>query len=157
MDFKVQVKVNSNPIEALKLLGKEVVGRADAFTRDNIDLSWIEKQDYITAVPIQIALTTEMRDEVMDKNPECRFIVTGVQNSGAEFLEAEYSYKTCFVNSPKVSNCDGHPEESVAYFCNGKPVSQEEFEQELNDLEKDFKALTDRFNRMFPFRGTFMS
>jgi len=77
MEFRVLIRVNKDQPEiAVKALGYKVVGDVNAFSE--VDLDFIRKQDFITAVPIEIALTLKDRVEALYSHPNLRFIVTGV-------------------------------------------------------------------------------
>ena len=89
-EFKYIFKVDhTNPQKTLQMLGEKVVGAADAFS--DIDLRFVQSQDFITAVPIEIALTTEMRSNLIYQNPVCRFVITGVPVHRIKNL-VEYGY-----------------------------------------------------------------
>lgn len=53
---------------------------------DNLEEGFIENQDYITVVPIQIALDMETRSRVIETMPTCKFIVTGVSEENLDRL-----------------------------------------------------------------------
>lgn len=77
MEFRVLIRVNKDQPEiAVKSLGYKVVGDVNAFSE--VDLDFIRKQDFITAVPIEIALTLKDRVEMLYSHPNLKFVVTGV-------------------------------------------------------------------------------
>lgn len=90
-EFKYILKVDpTNPQKTLERLGELVIGEAEAFA--DIDIDFVKSQDFITAVPIEVALTIPMRAQILYNNPECRFIVTGVPAFRISNL-TEFGYK----------------------------------------------------------------
>lgn len=76
-EFRYIFKVDhTNPEGTLKLVGEMVAGEPTAF--QGVDVNFVNQQDFITAVPIEIALTMDMRAKVIYTNPECRFVITGI-------------------------------------------------------------------------------
>ena len=76
-DWRQIVGINENPEAAVEFLAKQVTGNAEAFKGVNLDTIH-GKFEYITAVPIEIALTTDARHVLMKNTPEVRWIITGV-------------------------------------------------------------------------------
>lgn len=100
-EFKYILKVDpTNPQRTLERLGELVIGEAEAFA--DIDIEFVKSQEFITAVPIEIALTIPMRAQILYNNPECRFIVTGVPSFRIKNLtEFGYQVYTTKVEIPK--------------------------------------------------------
>lgn len=89
-EFKFIVKVTPNrPEKALEKLGEVVEKDKTAFQA--VDLDFVRKCDFITAVPIEIALTTDLRMRNLYFYPDLRFIVTGVPASRVQNL-IEFGY-----------------------------------------------------------------
>lgn len=143
IDFKVLVSVPSdNPVAALKVLGEKVTGDERSFL--SVDPKWIAQQAYIAAVPIEVALTVEMREVVQQHDPETRFIVTGVTPANVENLINMFDYKV-WPGVPVTKVCDDEenkkltvakkeevPAEPVStkkFYYNGKEVSEKEFKK----------------------------
>lgn len=127
-EFKYILKVDpTNPQRTLERLGELVIGEAEAFA--DIDIEFVKSQEFITAVPIEVALTIPMRAQILYNNPECRFIVTGVPSFRIKNLtEFGYQVYTTKVEAPKLLTempCDGvselcPKEEFDASQCAGK-------------------------------------
>jgi len=89
-DFRIVVKVNpEDPKKALQFLSERVTGKK--WLLDGTDLEFVGSQDYITAVPIEIALDMETRAKLIYLNPNVRIIVTGVPANRVAHLR-EYGY-----------------------------------------------------------------
>lgn len=151
IDFKFLVKVNpSDPTLAIKKLGLFVLGNENAFS--SVDPDWAGKQDFITAVPIAIALTVDMRAVIQANSPSTRFIVTGVTTENVKDLKENFGYKVYTdVNLPAAPSLDEEkPEVKTAgqatdgitarYWYNGKEISGEEFKQKTDEFRKNVSA-----------------
>lgn len=89
-EFKFIVKVTPNhPEKALEKLGEVIEKDKTAFQA--ADLDFVRKCDFITAVPIEIALTTDLRARNLYLYPDLRFIITGVPASRVQNL-IEFGY-----------------------------------------------------------------
>lgn len=159
MKFNYLVKVDqSDPLVAVKKLGQLVTGNRDAFA--NVDVTWARKQDYLTAVPIAIALTVEMRAVCQANSPDIKFIITGVTADNVASLVNDFGY-TVYSTVPEEKlvpkeekkevqsagqaiNPETH---EVKYWYNGKEISKEEFEEKASKLEEDFKELWGEFGK----------
>lgn len=157
IDFKVIVKVDpSDPAASAKRLGELVLKNPDAFK--DIDPKWISSQTHITAVPIAVALTVEMRAVVQANSPKTKFIVTGVTECNVKDLMENFGYKvyptypvvdSCSESTEEKCRCDessksGTPapknESRARYFYNGKEVSEEEYRRHQQDWDDLFGA-----------------
>lgn len=157
IDFKVIVKVDpSDPAASAKRLGELVLKNPDAFK--DIDPKWISSQTHITAVPIAVALTVEMRAVVQANSPKTKFIVTGVTECNVKDLMENFGYKV-YPTYPVVDSCSESTEEKcrcdessksetpapksesrTRYFYDGKEVSEEEFRKRWQDWDDLFGA-----------------
>lgn len=156
-EFRFIVKVDhSNPIKSLQKLGELVCEDQKAF--DDVDVDFVQKQDFIVAVPVELSLTTELRAHLLYSNPDCRFVITGVPthrlSNLLEFgfkiydtvkielnVEEDENPKTENLN-PKVENDPAKPEvpvekkEEQKFWVNGKEVDKKEFDAEVEKFEK---------------------
>lgn len=100
-NFRVIVKVGAEPLKALQKLGQVVTGNDQDFV--SVDLDWIAKCEYITAVPVEIALSMEERAVLMKHVPTCEFIVTGIPANKVKRMVDRYGYTVCtpIVNVPE--------------------------------------------------------
>lgn len=159
IDFKYLVKVNpSDPALAIKKLGLSVLGNENAFS--SVDPDWASKQDFITAVPIAIALTVDMRAVIQANSPSTRFIVTGVTTENVKDLKENFGYKVYTdVTLPAAPSLDVKEEEpgvktagqatdgiTARYWYNGKEISEEEFKQKTDEFRKNVSAT---FGKLF--------
>lgn len=151
-DFRFLVKVNpDNPKGATEALGGLLEGNREAF---DVDLDFLKQQDFITAVPIEIALTIPMRSQIMYCNPECNFIITGVPTSRvAKLLRYGYTVlPTCEVKAEeptvKKDNIAHDRQDSntvtSSFWYNGNRVKQEEFEEKFKEFEKVIDEFKER-------------
>lgn len=156
IDFKFLVKVNpSDPVLAIKKLGLFVLGNENAFS--SVDPNWASKQDFITAVPIAIALTVDMRAVIQANSPSTRFIVTGVTTENVKDLKENFGYKVYTdvdlpaAPSPSPDVKENEPGEvktagqatdgiTARYWYNGKEISGEEFKQKTDEFRKNISA-----------------
>ena len=100
-DWRQIVGINGNPEAAVECLAKQVTGNAEAFK--GVDLDTIhDKFEYITAVPIEIALTTDARHVLMKSTPEVRWIITGVTPESVKRMVNEYGYNLS--EAPRLSD-----------------------------------------------------
>ena len=140
-EFKFIVKVTPNhPEKALEKLGEVVEKDKTAFQA--VDLDFVRKCYFITAVPIEIALTTDLRMRNLYFYPDLRFIVTGVPASRVQnLIEFGYLVLTDFdlelpENNPKEEAVDGQegkgPEES-----DENPRELEEFDENPKEEDED--------------------
>lgn len=58
----------------------------DGETKFDISEEFVDNCDYITLVPIEVALDTETRERVRELSPKTRFIITGVHESDVSRL-----------------------------------------------------------------------
>lgn len=164
IDFKVLVKVaKTHELDTLKTLGKAIEGNEEAFL--DVDPAWVAKQDFITAVPIEVALTMEVRDAVMRNNSNCRFIVTGVPVKRVKTLVDRYSYQVLLTEvTPEpvivakddkviVAKDDNElaPASGCTYKVNGKEVSAEEFNKQAEKILSKMKAFVESFDANWGF------
>lgn len=136
-DWKQIVQVGDNAAVAREKLAELVVGNKHAL--DDADLDFIDSQEYITAVPVELALTTHDRNILMENHPECRLIVTGVTKESAERLANDYGYTVHVTIKKKKSEKvpESKPfEMKVRYIVGGKAV-----EVEIDDPSKIDEAL----------------
>ena len=157
IDFKVIVKVDpSDPAASAKRLGELVLKNPDAFK--DIDPKWISSQTHITAVPIAVALTVEMRAVVQANSPKTKFIVTGVTERNVKDLMENFGYKVyptypvvdsssesteekgCCDESSKSETPAPKNESRARYFYNGEEVSEEEYRKHQQDWDDLFGA-----------------
>ena len=171
-DFRVLVKVDpSQPEKALKFLSKKVTG--DPFALRDSDLEFIKKQDYIVASPVEISLDVETRAKLLYLAPNVRFIVTGVPaNRVKNLIEYGYvAYSLALDEQPEEEEGDVPPEEEKKpvkveeknepvedpktvkeFWVNGKKVSEEEFDEKVSELSKDWdKIFKDGRSRLLSF------
>lgn len=157
IDFKYLVKVNpSDPTLAIKKLGSFVLGNENAFS--SVDPNWASKQDFITAVPIAIALTVDMRAVIQANSPSTRFIVTGVTTENVKDLKENFGYKVYTdVTLPAAPSLDEEEQGvksagqdtngiTARYWYNGKEISGEEFKQKSDEFRKNISAT---FGKLF--------
>lgn len=157
-EFRFIVKVDhSNPIATLQKLGELVCEDQKAF--DGVDVDFVQQQNFITAVPVEIALTTELRAKTLYFNPECRFIVTGVPvNRLSNLLEFGYAIFDTLTVKEEIPEGDENPkdeapvedpapveeeapkEEKKTYWLNGKQISEEEFNKEVSEFKEKLKG-----------------
>lgn len=170
-DFRILVKVNpAEPEKALKFLSEKLTG--DPWILRDTDIDFVKKQDYITAVPIEIALDMETRAKLSYLIPGIRVIVTGVPACRVKSLQ-EYGY-TAFNLDAKLEDKDegvedpiqnpvkkeepekkkelAEEEKSVCkekeeeYFFNGKKVTKDEYNEKLASFLKFYKDLFKNFS-----------
>lgn len=167
IDFKILVKVDpEDPKKTLAILGQKVCGNAKAF--ETIDPVWAKKQDYLTAVPVEIALTVEMREVLQTHTPDARFVVTGVKTANVDNLVNMYGYRvfapifeTGFEivkenkeeenkNTLQTAGTDIDPvKHEVSYWINGKKVSQQEYDEKLQKLSGQIKEVFGHLSDFF--------
>lgn len=153
MKFNYLVKVDqSDPLVAVKKLGQLILNNGNAFS--GVDATWIAKQDYITALPVAIALTVEMRAVVQANSPDTKFIVTGVTSANVADLVTDFGY-TVYSTVPEEKLVAKEEKEvqsagtnsALEYWYNGKKISEEEFKEKASKLEKDFTELWGEFGK----------
>lgn len=99
MDFKYLFKVNAeHPEIALRCLGLKIANDANAFK--GVELDFVRNQEFITAVPVEIALTVGARAELLFKYPDLKFIVTGVPAQRIAHL-VDYGYEVYAILNDK--------------------------------------------------------
>lgn len=147
VDFKILVKVaKTHELDTVKTLGKAIEGNEEAFL--DVDPTWVSKQDFITAVPIEVALTMEVRDAVMKNNSNCRFIVTGVPVERVKTLVDRYGYQvlqTEVTPEPVEEKKEEVPAQAANYFINGKKVSADEFNSRAEEILKQMRKMVNDF------------
>lgn len=84
-DFRHLVRIDGNVEEAVKTLSMIIIGDANAL--DGVDLNFLKDFDYITAVPIQIALSYVERANLIKGNPNINFIITGIDKEWVPTLQ----------------------------------------------------------------------
>lgn len=159
-EFRYIFKVDhTDPEGTLRHVGEVVAGEPLAF--QGVDANFVNQQDFITAVPIEIALTMDMRAKVIYVNPECRFVITGVpvfriQNliefgyqvvpgniqpgEDEEKKEGDENPKVCERQPLKVVEEENKPVPPRAeYWIGGHRVSKEEFLTKVNEIKKQFE------------------
>lgn len=169
IDFKILVRVDpEDPKKTLTILGQKVCGNAGAF--ETIDPIWAKKQDYLTAVPVEIALTVEMREVLQTHTPDARFVVTGVKTANVDNLVNMYGYKVFapILENAVASEVRENKEENknilqtagtdidpvkheVSYWINGKKVSQQEYDEKLLKLNGQIKEVFGNLSDFFSF------
>ena len=98
-EFRYLFRVNAeNPEIAVKALGFAVTGDPKSFR--GIETSFVKNQDFITAVPIDIALSVPERAHIIYRYPDCQFIVTGVPAQRVANL-ADFGYKAYALSNEK--------------------------------------------------------
>lgn len=95
-DYKILVPARDRGMLALAELGMYVAGCSEAF--NDIDPNTITNWDYITAVPVELSLTSESRTALMKANPKCRFLVTEVTKDRVNKMVEEYGYTELYAN-----------------------------------------------------------
>lgn len=164
IDFKVLVKVNPEDSKAaVRKLGEKVLNDETAFA--SVDPVWVRKQDYITALPVQVALTVEMRAVVQANSPDTKFIVTGVTSENVDSLINEFGYKVYptytiedTVNPENDKDLEDNKLQSagqaisptthqVRYWINGEEVPQEKWEEKKEDFTKAWNEVWGDFGR----------
>ena len=159
MEFKYLVKVDkSNTVSSLRTLANLLGHVVNVF--DKLDVEFIQDQDYITAVPVEIALSVQERQAILEKYPETRYIITGVraedvqrmQNYGYEVHATRYDLKT----EEEIEAQKQEPEEVVkpevakeTYWVNGKKVTEEEYNSAVENFRKEFKEAVEHMPRIF--------
>ena len=170
-DFRILVKVNpAEPEKALKFLSEKLTG--DPWILRDTDIDFVKKQDYITAVPIEIALDMETRAKLSYLIPGIRVIVTGVPACRVKSLQ-EYGY-TAFNLDAKLEDEDEGVEDPIQnpvkkeepeekkelaeeeksickekeeeYFFNGKKVTKDEYNKKLTGFLEFYKDLFKNFS-----------
>ena len=166
IDFKVLVKVNPEDSKAaVRKLGEKVLNDETAFA--SVDPVWVRKQDYITVLPVQVALTVEMRAVVQANSPDTKFIVTGVTSENVDSLINEFGYKVypaytvqASVPAPEEKDSNENPSmvkdaldqvspinHQVKYWINGEEVPQEKWEEKKEDFIKAWNEVWGDFGR----------
>lgn len=168
IDFKVLVKViPTDPMAALRKLGEKVTDDERSFV--SLDPRWVAQQDYITAVPVEVALTVEMREVVQTHDPETRFIITGVTTENVDNLINMFGYKVfpsceieeqdepvneALVEAEPSEEAVAAPEHKVSYWYNGKEIGKEEYDEKVEEFTKRFTELWGKVGSSF-FKGLF--
>lgn len=160
IDFKYLVKVNPNdPLAAARKLGQLILNNENAFS--GVDATWIAKQDYITALPVAIALTVEMRAVVQANSPDTKFIVTGVTSANVADLVTDFDYKVYHTveipnEKPVVkedqeisSGGQATDGKEIVYYYNGKKVKPEEWQQHHDEFLKAWNDVWSGFGEKF--------
>lgn len=84
-DFRHLIAVNKDVKKAVETLGYLLFDDPNTF--DGVDLTFLGQFDYITAVPIQIALSYIERLNIMIGNPNVNFILTGINKEWVPALQ----------------------------------------------------------------------
>lgn len=143
-DFRILVKVNpAEPEKALKFLSEKLTG--DPWLLRDTDIDFVKKQDYITAVPIEIALDMETRAKLSYLIPGIRVIVTGVPACRVKSLQ-EYGY-TAFNLDAKLEDKDEEVEDPIQ-----KPVKKKEPEEKKEVVEEEKSVCKEKEEEYF-FNG----
>ena len=134
-EFKFIVRVTPNrPEKALEKLGEVVEKDRTAFQA--VDLDFVRKCDFITAVPIEIALTTDLRMRNLYFYPDLRFIITGVPASRVQnLIELGYLVLTDFDLELPENDQGGTEEEPKESDECSKEEDKKEKEEQLPALE----------------------
>lgn len=152
-EFRFIVKVDhSNPIKSLQKLGELVCEDQKAF--DDVDVDFVQKQDFIVAVPVELSLTTELRAHLLYSNPDCRFVITGVPTHRlSNLLEFGFKiYDTVKIElnvedeeeadkeevpvEKKEEEVPVEKKEEQKFWVNGKEVDKKEFDAEVEKFKK---------------------
>ena len=90
VDFKIIVPAKGRVMLALAELGMYVAGDSEYFhgLENVVDF---KEWEFITAVPVEIALDADTRTRLMNKDGECRFVVTEVTPERVNTLK-KYGY-----------------------------------------------------------------
>ena len=148
LNWNVLVKSRNNAEAARNMLAKELYPE-NPNCLDSTDLEFVNNQDYITAVPVEISLTVDERKAVRKANPETRWIVTGVGESDVTNLVVNYGYK---VLEPEVKVPVKSDIESKSSFkINGKEVSEEEWLDGVKRFSEEFNKVWNNFRTTFDF------
>ena len=153
-EFRYIFKVDhTDPEGTLKHVGEMVAGEPAAF--QSVDINFVNEQDFITAVPIEIALTMDMRARVLYQNPSCKFVITGVPVFKVASL-VEYGYQVVAGNIQQPEDgtlkCADKKEEvqekeepqdeakkEARYWVDKKEVTKEEFLEEVKKMKNSLK------------------
>lgn len=138
-EFKFIVKVTPNhPEKAVEKLGEVVEKDKTAFQA--VDLDFVRKCDFITAVPIEIALTTDLRMRNLYFYPDLRFIVTGVPASRVQnLIEFGYLVLTDFDLGLPENDSKEETEEGQGEAEETKEEESKESDKNLNPKVEDEK------------------
>lgn len=132
---------------------EEVMQEPGAFT--NLDEKFFADAEAVTVVPIEIALTVEMRSEVLNCMPQCKYIVTKVEPSRINNLINNYGYKLVIAKHvEEEKNGIAKTDDSVQYIVNGKKVTAEEYAKAakpiIDEMAKMEKEMFKRFATLDP-------
>ena len=91
------VEVVPDEVElALEVLALELGLEENTFK--GVDLNALKDAEYITAVPIELALTADDRETIMRSNPNIRFVITRVQSDRVSIMVSELGYELIAVD-----------------------------------------------------------
>lgn len=123
-DWRQIVRVDGHAVEALEKLAELVTGNKVAFR--GTDTEFVQKCEFITAVPIEIALNMSDRATLKRRSPDTRWIITGVTAHDVENMVNCYGYNLTVgikakpqVAKPVTSTL------KLKYSVNGKTVESE--------------------------------
>lgn len=136
INWRQIVESKGHGAEARAILSKALTG--DESVLDNADLEYINKQDFITAVPIEIALSTTERNIIKKESPECQWIVTGIPANAVKHMQDDYGYTITML--PKIEKKAVKKEEKVE--------SSESYEFTYSINGKEFKAKGNNLNEL---------
>lgn len=142
VNWNVLVKSRDNAKAARKLLAETLLPE-NPDCLNSTDLDFIGEQDYIAALPIELALSVKDRANLRLSNPEIRWIITGVREEDVTNLVANYGYKVLEPEREKPIKDQSENVASKSYFSiNGKEVTEEEFEEKLEKIVRKVIGLT---------------
>lgn len=124
-DWNIIVKCEKGRGEEVRaILAQSLTGDEHALDGANID--FINSQEYVTGVPVEIAMTTDQRNALMEANPNCRWIVTGVAARSVERLVNDYGYEVLTLPERTECACENEPKCSVKMMLDGREVVLDE-------------------------------
>lgn len=154
VNCNVLVKSKNNANAARKMLAEALFpGHPECL--DSTSLDFIKEMDYITALPVEVALSITDRAKLREQEPTVKWIITGVNAEDVSNLVANYGYKVLEpkieIHDPTVEalSKDCTDQENNSYFSiNGKEVTEEEFTNKLEKVvckvfERNFKPFKD--------------
>lgn len=124
-DWRLLVESKGRGLEARGVLAELLTGDRSAL--DGADENILSQQDFITAVPIEIALSVPERARIRKAMPDCKWIVTGVPEKDVERLHDCLGYQVTYLPDLPAEECDevdcsGKSQFNIEYTVNGQTV-----------------------------------
>lgn len=91
-NWHIIVEVESGEIDAaLSALAENMGFEENVF--ENMNTESLEDAEYVTAVPVELALTSDMREKLLENNKDLNYIVTRVQKDRVKHMVEDLDYK----------------------------------------------------------------